>query len=83
MQVITFLQGVSLMKRFYGLLLAGLLSVNLFAQEIDTVSDAKIQLSGFGYYMFGQIVSGIYGDDWEGATTTFSHLWNNTSLLPK
>lgn len=69
------------MKRFYGILLAGLLSVNLSAQELDMDSDSKVKLSGFGYYMFGQIMSGVYGDDWEGATTTFEHLWNNTSLL--
>jgi hypothetical protein len=31
--------------------------------------------------MFGQIVSGIYGDKWESPTSSFSHLWVNTSLL--
>jgi len=70
------------MKKCYAFLLAGLLSINLFAQDDDIdMGDAKIKLSGFGYYMFGQIVSGIYGDSWESATSSFDHLWVNTSLL--
>ena len=72
------------MKKVYRfLLLAGLLSVNLFALgfDIDSDTDPKIKISGFGYYMFGQIVSGIYGDKWESSTSTFGHLWVNTSLL--
>jgi hypothetical protein len=73
------------MKRVYGFLLAGLLAFNLFAQEaVENESkgtDPKIKLSGFGYFMFGQIVSGIYGDEWEGPTTSFEHLWNNVNLL--
>ncbi|HEX2958196.1 MAG TPA: hypothetical protein VHO70_15285 [Chitinispirillaceae bacterium] len=73
------------MKRVYGFLLAGLLAFNLFAQEIaendNKGTDPKIKLSGFGYYMFGQVVSGIYGDLWAGSTSSFQHLWLNTSLL--
>ncbi len=74
------------MKKFYRFfILAGLLSVNLFAQGLgidsDTDSDSKIRLSGFGYYMFGQIVSGVYGDEWAKPNTAFEHLWTNTSLL--
>jgi len=69
------------MKRFYGFLLFSLLSINLFAQDFDTDTDAEIKLSGFGYYMFGEIMSGIYGDNWESATSSFNHLWVNTSLL--
>lgn len=69
------------MKRFYGFLLVGLFSLNLFAQEFNTDTDSDIKISGFGYYMFGQIVSGIYGDEWEAPSTVFEHLWSNTSLL--
>lgn len=31
--------------------------------------------------MFGQIVSGIYGDEWESPSTTLEHFWTNTLLL--
>ncbi len=30
--------------------------------------------------MFGQLISGIKGDNWEGSTTTINHLWTNTCL---
>jgi len=72
------------MKRIYVFLLAVLFSINLFAQESEDNNPdqsnlgSKIEVSGFGYYMFGQIVSGTYGDEW---LTTFDHLWSNTSLL--
>lgn len=75
------------MKRTYVFLFAVLLSINLFAQESEDKnldqgnSGSKIEVSGFGYYMFGQLMSGIYGDDWEGVSTSFNHLWLNTSLL--
>ncbi|HEX2958195.1 MAG TPA: hypothetical protein VHO70_15280 [Chitinispirillaceae bacterium] len=72
------------MKLLYVLLFAGLLSSGLLAQ--DSTADSikrvpKVALSGYGYYMFGQLISGIYGDEWETPTTILEHLWTNTFLL--
>ncbi|MBN1309334.1 MAG: hypothetical protein JXA18_15525 [Chitinispirillaceae bacterium] len=73
------------MKKVIALLIGLFFSTGLFmtatAENGDDNLLSKIKLSGFGYYMFGQIVSGIYGDDWEAPTTSFEHLWLNTSLL--
>jgi hypothetical protein len=45
-------------------------------------SDTWVKLSGFGYYSFGQIVSGIAGDEWETSTTSIlRNTWVNTGLL--
>lgn len=72
------------MKRVMLLLIGIFLSTALFvkadAQNGEDL-ESKIKISGFGYYTFGQIVSGVYGDQWEGLTSSFSHLWANTSLL--
>lgn len=72
------------MKWLYKFLfIAVLFSFSLYAQHTSTNSSSipNIKLSGYGYYMFGQIVSGIYGHEWERETTTINHYWLNTSLI--
>jgi hypothetical protein len=46
----------------------------------SNISLSKIKLSGYAYYMFGQIMHGMYGDDFT-ASKKFSHLWQNKSLI--
>ena len=69
------------MKKAMVLLCAGILSLGSFMQTtaggLDSLA-SKIQLSGFGYYMFGDIVKGSYGDDIQ---NTFENQWVNTSLI--
>ena len=69
------------MKKATVLLLAGLLSLGSFvrtdAAGIDSLV-SKVNLSGFGYYMFGDIMSGSYGDDIQ---NSFENQWVSTSLI--
>jgi hypothetical protein len=53
--------------------------VNTPVRNSDS-TQSKIKLSGFGYYMFGQIEHGMYGDDYTDGSS-FSHLWVSTSLI--
>jgi hypothetical protein len=53
--------------------------INTPAPNNDT-AQSMIKISGFGYYLFGQIVHGTYGDKLE-AQNNFSHLWQSTSLI--
>ena len=69
------------MKKAMGLLFAGILSLGSFVQPAAGTLDSlqsKINLSGFGYYMFGDIVKGEYGDD---IGNTFENQWVSTSLM--
>jgi hypothetical protein len=73
----------SCMKRVTSFFIAGIFSIGLFMPATAEKSDdlqSKINLSGFGYYMFGQIERGVYGDDYT-RESSFSHLWVNTSLI--
>jgi hypothetical protein len=72
------------MKKISILLFAGLLSIVMLSPitaENNPHPEQIVKLSGYGYYLFGQLVSGIYGDEWESSTTVFDHLWINTFLL--
>jgi hypothetical protein len=69
------------MKKVMVLLFAGILSLGSFMQtaagDLDSLS-SKIKVSGFGYYMFGDIVKGEYGDD---IGNIFENQWVSTSLI--
>jgi hypothetical protein len=71
------------MRWSYILLLSVFFSSHLHAQDTtarEHSNVSKIKLSGYGYYMFGQVVSGVYGDEWAHPTTTFEHYWSNITL---
>jgi hypothetical protein len=64
-------------------LLAGLLSSGVFAGSIpvnDSLTSHKIAMSGYGYFMFGQVVSGSYFDGDIGDNSSFQHLWSHICL---
>ncbi|MBN1758247.1 MAG: hypothetical protein JW863_08020 [Chitinispirillaceae bacterium] len=72
------------MRWSYILLLSVFFSSGLLAQDTSASEHRnapRIKLSGHGYYMFGQIVSGVYGDVWASPPTTFAHLWLSTCLV--
>lgn len=77
------------MKWYYTLffttfLTAMVCSSDLHAQVLSVTTNSnisKIKLSGYGFFMFGQIVSGVWGDEWARPSTTFKHLWLNTCRI--
>jgi hypothetical protein len=75
--------AINNMKSVIIFLIAGIFSYAFCQEEAEEKSQSEtpaIKLSGFGYYMFGQIESGTYGDDFTQGSR-FNHLWVNTSLM--
>ncbi len=71
-------------KGFVFIVFAGLLTSGLPSQDTTASTNysfSKIKLSGYGYYMFGQLVSGVRTDEWAGSSTTINHVWMNTFLV--